>query len=114
RRERAVRWVRRHPARVALAAVLLAAAASLGVFLQQDAARERHRLAGAREEVLVSLREGQRAFGQRDWSAAQSRAAAVLERLDREPRLQELRPEAEDLHAEAGRRLKAEIADREK
>lgn len=112
RLERAVRWTRRHPSTAALAVLLVAAAVAFGLIWQLGVAREQQRLGSAREEIQVSLREGQRAFGQRDWSRAQSRAAVVLERLNGEPRLQSLRPEADDLFAEASRRLTVEASER--
>jgi serine/threonine protein kinase/tetratricopeptide (TPR) repeat protein len=114
RTECAARWARRHPSWVALGVVVGLAVVALGAIRLEESSREQRRLAATREEIQKSLEMGRRAFAEQGWSAAQARAAAVLERLDDEPALQELRPEAAYLHAEAGRRLAGEIADREK
>ncbi len=108
--ESAVRWARRRPAPAALVVVVVAVAVAFGVNWRRGVARERQHLAATREEIQEWLREGQRSLGQEDWSAARLRAASALERLHHEPRLHDLRAEAENLHAEADRCLAAAAA----
>src|SRR5262249_43304957 len=113
RRERIVRWARRHPSTAALAAVTLVAALVLGIVLGRGGAHARERLCEARKEIQASLRQGHQEFGQKDYSAARSTADTVRRRLRGEPLLQDLRSQAEDLFAEAEWRLKKAEALRE-
>ena len=102
---RALKWARRRPSLAATLAVCgLALAVSL-VTVAHHTASERSRTAQAREETRETLRKGRQAWFADDWTAARSYFDEVLSRVDGEPSLADLRPEAAELLAGAERRL---------
>jgi tetratricopeptide (TPR) repeat protein len=103
---RAAKWARRRPAAAALLAVSVAAALSLLAITAWSAVREGERLARLRSDALTAERAGQRALARQDWAEAKQHFAVALARVGSEPSLQELRATLEDLHEQAGRRLR--------
>jgi tetratricopeptide (TPR) repeat protein/predicted Ser/Thr protein kinase len=107
--ERALKWAKRRPTAAALLALAAMTAVGLTVGLWQRAAAERRRQGEARAEARAGLERARAAFAGGDWQAAQSHLESVLARAAAERSLDDLRPAAEGLLAEArGRQYEAE------
>jgi tetratricopeptide (TPR) repeat protein len=110
--EKAIKWARRRPAAAALLVVSILAVLGLGLGWEWHARGERQRQARARAEALTGLSRAGDAFLARDWAGAHTHLEGVLDRVNAEPGLDDLRPEAEVRLAEAGRRQREEEAER--
>jgi tetratricopeptide (TPR) repeat protein len=112
--ERAAKWARRRPAPAALSGVLLAVGVALPVagwqFYAQSAERrqvEQKRRNEARAEARDLLAGGLTAAAGKDWSRAEELLDRVVQKIDAEPELVDLREEVEAIRAPVKGRLNA-------
>jgi tetratricopeptide (TPR) repeat protein/predicted Ser/Thr protein kinase len=103
--ERLLKWGRRRPAAAGLLLVSILAVLVLLLTAWWYTRSEQMRLAHARDEINQTLTRGRDACLAGDWATARPHLVNVLDRLDAEPALADLRPEADRLLAETDHRL---------